>query len=62
MSGDAVPLTVVVAPGQETDVSVNFKAPANIGEYVSAWQMVTIPNGISFGSKEHILFVKIIVK
>lgn len=61
MSGDAVPLTVVVAPGQEADVSVNFKAPANIGEFVSAWQMVT-PNGISFGSKEHILFVKIIVK
>jgi hypothetical protein len=61
MSGEPVPLSVVVAPGQETDVSINFKAPANIGEYLSAWQMVS-PKGISFGSKENILFMKIVVK
>ncbi len=61
MSGAAVPLAVVVAPEQEVEVSVNFKAPANIGEYVSVWQMVN-PKGISFGSKENLLVLKIVVK
>ncbi len=61
MSGEAVPFGTVVAPGQEIDVSVNFKAPDKIGEYVSSWQMAN-PQGLSFGSKENILFVKIVVK
>lgn len=61
MAGQPVPLSVVVAPGEETDVSINFKAPANIGEYLSAWQMVN-PKGISFGSKENTLLAIVIVK
>jgi hypothetical protein len=61
MSGEAVPFATVVAPGQEIDVSVNFKAPDKLGEYVSSWQMAN-PQGLSFGSKENILFVKIVVK
>jgi hypothetical protein len=61
MSGEPVPFGTVVAPGQEINVSINFKAPDKIGEYVSSWQMVN-PQGISFGKKEHILFVKIVVQ
>jgi hypothetical protein len=61
MNGQPVPFGTVVAPGQEIDVSVNFKAPDKIGEYVSSWQMAN-PQGLSFGSKENILYVKIIVK
>jgi hypothetical protein len=61
MSGDPVALTTVVQPGQEVEVSVNLKAPGTIGDYTSAWQMVN-PQGISFGSKDVILFVKIVVQ
>jgi len=61
MSGQPVPFGVVVAPGQEIDVSINFKAPTKIGEYTSAWQMVN-PKGVVFGDKNHILLVKIIVQ
>ena len=61
MSGQAVPLEAAVPPGVEVNVSVNFKAPSTIGEYTSAWQMVT-PKGISFGAKEDIFYVKIIVQ
>jgi hypothetical protein len=61
MSGQPVPLTAPVPPGGEVDVSVNLKAPAKIGEYNSAWQMVN-PKGIIFCDKEHILLVKIIVQ
>lgn len=61
MSGQPVPLAVVVAPGEEVEVSVNFKAPDKIGEYLSAWQMVS-PKGIAFGGKEDTLLVKIVVQ
>jgi Ig-like domain from next to BRCA1 gene len=61
MNGQPVPLGVVVAPGQEVDVSVNLKAPEKIGSYTSAWQMVT-PNGISFGTKENTLLAVIVVQ
>ncbi len=61
MNGQPVPLGVVVAPGTEVDVSINFKAPDKIGAYTSAWQMVT-PKGISFGTKENTLLAVIIVK
>ncbi len=61
MNGVPVPLGVVVPPGGEVDVSVNFKAPTTIGEYSSYWQMVN-PKGISFGTKENTLFVKIVVQ
>jgi hypothetical protein len=58
MSGEPVPLGTLVEVGQEVDVSVNFKAPTNIGEYTSAWQMSNA-KGIPFGKA---IFVKILVK
>ena len=58
MSGQPVPLTGVVEIGQEVEVSVSFKAPAKVGEYLSAWQMANA-RGIPFGKA---LYVKILVK
>jgi hypothetical protein len=58
MSGQAQPLTQVVQPGQEVEVSVQFTAPDQIGEYLSAWQMQN-PAGVTF---EDIIFVRIIVQ
>ncbi|NOT06100.1 MAG: hypothetical protein HOP27_16020 [Anaerolineales bacterium] len=58
MDGQAVPLGTLVEVGQEVEVSVNFKAPAKVGEYTSAWQMANAL-GIPFGKA---IFVKIIVK
>jgi hypothetical protein len=58
MSGKPVALSAVVQPGQEVEISVNFKAPGGIGEYTSAWQMSNA-NGITFGKA---VFVKIIVQ
>ena len=58
MSGVWQPLNQVVQAGQEVELSVQFKAPNEIGEYLSAWQManaagVTMPEAI---------YVKIIVQ
>jgi hypothetical protein len=58
MAGQWQPLTQVVQPGQEVELSVQFKAPNRVGEYLSAWQManragVTMPEAI---------YVKIIVQ
>ncbi len=39
MSGQPLPLSGVVGPGQEVEVSVQFKAPTKAGAYLSAWQM-----------------------
>ena len=58
MSGQFVALTDVVLPGEEVEVSVQFKAPAQAGTYLSAWQMRN-PAGVTF---EEIVFVKIIVQ
>ncbi len=58
MGGDPVKLSAAILPGQEVEVSVNFKAPGKIGEYTSAWQMSNA-NGITFGKA---VFVKIIVQ
>jgi hypothetical protein len=58
MSGQFQPLTEVVQPGQEVELSVQFTAPDAIGEYVSAWQMSN-PAGVTF---EEIVFVKIVVQ
>jgi hypothetical protein len=58
MSGQSQPLTQVVQPGQEVEVSVQFTAPDAIGEYLSAWQMSN-PAGVTF---EDIIFVRIIVQ
>lgn len=61
MKGEPVPLDKSVAPGEEVEVSVIFKAPTLPGDYAGYWQMVN-PNGIPFGKKEYILIVKITVQ
>ena len=58
MSGQFQPLTSVVQPGQEVEVSVQFKAPDAADQYLSAWQMSN-PSGVTF---PQIIFVKIIVQ
>lgn len=58
MDGQPQPLTEVVQPGQEVEISVQFTAPTEIGEYLSAWQMQN-PAGVTF---EDIIFVKVIVQ
>jgi hypothetical protein len=58
MSGQAQPLTQVVQPGQEVEVSVQFTAPDEIGNYLSAWQMSN-PAGVTF---EEIIFVRVVVQ
>ena len=58
MSGQPQPLTQVVQPGQEVELSVQFTAPDEIGEYLSAWQLSN-PAGVTF---EEIIFVRIIVQ
>ena len=58
MSGQFQPLVEVVQPGQEVEVSVQFKAPDAAGEYLSAWQMEN-PSGVTF---PEIIFVKILVQ
>ncbi len=58
MAGQWQPLNQVVQAGQEVELSVSFKAPDKVGEYVSAWQM-TSPKGAPFGPA---IFVKIIVQ
>lgn len=58
MDGQPQPLTQVVQPGQEVEVSVQFTAPSEIGEYLSAWQMSN-PAGVTFPEA---IFVKIIVQ
>jgi hypothetical protein len=58
MSGQFQPLAEVVQPGQEVELSVQFQAPDEVGEYVSAWQMSN-PAGVTF---PEIIFVKIVVQ
>jgi hypothetical protein len=58
MSGQFIAMTEVIQPGQEVEVSVQFKAPEKAGEYLSAWTMQN-PKGIEF---PEIVFVKIIVQ
>jgi hypothetical protein len=58
MSGQPQPLTQVVQPGQEVEVSVQFTAPDAIGEYLSAWQMSN-PAGVTFPEA---IYVRIIVQ
>lgn len=61
MNAQPIPLTALVAPGQEVEVSIQFKAPTTAGEYTGYWQMVN-SKGIPFGTKDFILIVKIVVQ
>jgi Ig-like domain-containing protein len=58
LSGVAQPFNAVVAPGQEVELSVNFKAPTAAGVYVSSWQMANA-TGVPF---PRTFYVKIVVK
>ena len=58
MSGQFIAMTEVIQPGQEVEVSVQFKAPDATGEYLSAWTMRN-PQGITV---PEVVFVKIIVQ
>ncbi len=58
MSGVAQPFTGVVGPGQEVELSVDFKAPTKAGTYLSAWQM-TNAAGKTFPKP---VYVKIVVQ
>jgi hypothetical protein len=50
-----VKLTKDVKPGEKIDVSVNFKAPAEIGSYVSWWKMYNA-SGFVFGEPLSAIF------
>jgi hypothetical protein len=58
MSGQPQPLTQVVQPGQEVEISVQFTAPDAIGEYLSAWQMSN-PAGVTFPEA---IYVRVVVQ
>ena len=58
MDGQFIAMTEVIQPGQEVEVSVQFKAPEQAGEYLSAWTMQN-PQGVTFPER---IFVKIIVQ
>jgi len=58
MSGQFQPLSGVIQPGQEVEISVQFTAPDAANQYVSAWQMSN-PAGVTF---PQIIFVKIVVQ
>jgi hypothetical protein len=58
MSGQFIALDEVIQPGQEVEVSVQFTAPDEADEYLSAWTMRN-PQGVTF---PEVIFVKIIVQ
>jgi hypothetical protein len=58
LSGQFQPLTQVVQPGQEVELSVQFKAPDDVGVYLSAWQMSN-PRGVTFPEA---IYVRIVVQ
>lgn len=62
MSGVPQPINGVVGPGQEIEISVQFKAPVKAGEYVSAWTMQNAAGIKFFGIGAKPLYVKIVVK
>jgi hypothetical protein len=58
MDGQPIALSTAVAPGEEVEVSVQFKAPTDLGEYISYWRMANSA-GSPFGE---FFYVKIMVK
>ena len=61
MNAQPIPLSALVAPGQEVEVSVQFTAPTTPGEYTAYWQMVNA-SGFPFGRAGKQLIVKIVVQ
>ena len=62
MSGEAQPFTAAIAPGQEVDVSVTFKAPDLAGTYFSFWTLQNAKGVPFLGNDEKALYVQIIVQ
>ncbi len=62
MSGQPQPINGVIGPGQEVEISVQFKAPTKAGEYVSAWTLANANGILFFGLGAKPLYVKIVVK
>lgn len=58
LDGQPVAFTTTVNPGEEVDVSIQFKAPDKVGEYVSTWR-VADSGGNPFGD---FFYVKISVR
>ena len=58
MGGVPAAISTPVIPGQDVEISVQFKAPTKVGEYLSAWRMAD-PGGYAFGQ---FFYVKIIVR
>jgi hypothetical protein len=58
MGGVPAAISTPVIPGQDVEISVQFKAPTKVGEYLSAWRMAD-PRGYAFGQ---FFYVKIIVR
>jgi len=56
MSGVAEPMTGAVAPGEEVEISVRFKAPDNAGEYSTYWRMANA-SSVPFGENIFMLIV-----
>jgi Ig-like domain-containing protein len=59
MSGVAQPLTAAIAPGEEVQVSVNFKAPTLPGTYTVYWTMQNA-KGIPFQGNDNKVFYVLI--
>jgi hypothetical protein len=62
MSGQAQPLSGVISPGEEVDVSVNFTAPNLAGTYFSFWTMANTKGVPFLGNEDKALYVQIIVQ
>lgn len=62
MSGVGQPITTVVQPGQDIEVSVQFKAPTKPGVYVSAWTMANPQNVNFFDNRGKPFYVKVVVR
>jgi hypothetical protein len=58
MDGVPEPLTTAVAPGEEVEISVRFKAPSGVGEHRSYWRMQNATNS-AFGE---FFYVTIVVR
>lgn len=56
MSGVAEPLATAVAPNEEVEISVRFKAPQDVGQYASTWRMANASNS-PFGKTFYVLIV-----
>jgi len=62
MSGEAQPFTAAIAPGEEVQVSVNFKAPDLAGTYFSFWTLQNAKGVPFLGNDDKALYVQIIVQ